>query len=191
MRNWQRLAICAIAGLVIGGGGAVLSVRAGALGSQNMIGPWVTGRDFGTEAASRYTRAVVALRGLLALPATEARYYTAATDDSGAPLDGACRYIVTGGTLPAKWWSLTLYDRAGYLVPNDADIYSVGSAGLPAAEAAKWQVVIAPKTQPGHWLPTARIARFELTLRAYLPADRGVGDFTAAQLPRIAKAGCA
>lgn len=191
MRNWQRLAICAIAGLVIGGGGAVLSVRAGALGSQNMIGPWVTGRDFGTEQASRYTRAVVALRGLLALPATEARYYTAATDDSGAPLDGACRYIVTGGTLPAKWWSLTLYDREGYLVPNEADIYSVGSAGLPAAEGAKWQVVIAPKMQPGHWLPTGRIARFELTLRAYLPADRGAGDFTAAQLPRIAKAGCA
>ena len=191
MRNWQRLAICGIAGLVIGAGGAVLSVRAGAFGAQNSIGPWVTGRDFGTEQASRYTRAVVALRGLLALPATEARYYTAATDDGGAPLDGKCRYTVTGGALPAKWWSLTLYDRAGYLVPNDAGIYSVGSAGLPAAEASKWQVVIAPEAQPGHWLPTGQIARFELTLRAYLPADRGAGDFTTAQLPRIAKAGCA
>lgn len=188
---WQRLAICAIAGVVLGGGGAVLSVRAGALGAQNSIGPWVTGRDFGTAQASRYTRAVVALRGLLALPATEARYYTAATDDRGAPLDGARRYIVTGGPLPAKWWSLTLYDREGYLVPNKPGIYSVGSAGLPAAEAANWRVMIAPSAQSGHWLPTGGIARVELTLRAYLPADHGAGDFTAAQLPRIAKAGCA
>lgn len=191
MRNWQRVAVCTIAGLVIGGGGAVLSVRAGAVGAQNMIGPWATGRDFGTAQASRYTRAVVALRGLLALPAAEARYYTAATDGSGAPLDGACRYIVTGGALPAKWWSLTLYDRTGYLVPNDADIYSVGSAGLPPAETAGWHVTIAPKPVPGHWLPTGGIARFELTLRAYLPADHGAGDFPAAQLPRIVKAGCA
>lgn len=191
MRNWQRLAICAIAGLVIGSGGAVLSVRASALGTQNVIGPWVTGRDFGTEAASRYTRAVVALRGLLALPATEARYYTAATDDSGAPLDGTCRYLVTGGALPAKWWSLTLYDRAGYLVPNDAGIYSIGSAGRAPAETAHWQVTLASGRAPGEWLPTGGIARFELTLRAYLPADGGKGDFTRAQLPRIRKLGCA
>ena len=188
---WQRLAICGIAGVVLGGGGAVVSVRAGALGAQSVIGPWTTGRDFGSAAASRYTRAVVALRGLLALPAAEARYYNAAVDDSGAPLDGACRYVVTGGALPAKWWSLTLYDSAGYLVPNEAGVYSVGSAGLPANEAARWQVVVAPMAQPGHWLPTGRIARFELTLRAYLPTDHGAGDFTAAQLPRIAKAGCA
>lgn len=191
MRNWQRLAICGIAGLVIGSGGAVLSVRAGAIGAQNLIGQWITGRDFGTEAASRYTRAVVALRGLLALPASEARYYTAATDDSGAPLDGKCRYLVTGGALPAKWWSLTLYDRAGYLVPNEAGVHSIGSAGRSPAEAARWQVMIAPKRVAGEWLPTGGIARFELTLRAYLPTDGGAGDFTKAQLPRISKMGCA
>ncbi|MBA4047000.1 MAG: hypothetical protein C0476_00500 [Sphingomonas sp.] len=191
MKNWQRLALCAVAGMAFGVGGAVWSVRAAALGAQTVIGPWTTGSDFGTDKASRYTRAVIALRGLLALPASEARYYNAGTDDSGAPLDGKCRYRLTGGALPAKWWSVTLYDPAGYLVSNAAEIYSIGSAGLPDSEQMAWQVAIGPERVAGHWLPTSGIARFELTLRAYLPTDGGRGNFTAAQLPRLTRMGCA
>lgn len=191
MRNWARLLIGGVLGVVIGSGSAIWSVRAGSLGAQNAIGPWVTGRDFGTAAASDYTRAVVALRGLLALPATEARYYTAGTDNSGQPLRGNCTYRVTGGALPAKWWSITLYDRAGYLVPNPANIYSIGSASLTADETARWTVVISPARQPGRWLPTGTTEPFELTMRAYLPSDRGKGDFTTAQLPTINREQCA
>ncbi|OYY66387.1 DUF1214 domain-containing protein [Sphingomonas sp. 28-62-11] len=191
MKNWARLLIGGVAGVLIGSGAAIWTVRAGSLGAQNAIGPWYTGRDFGSEAASGYTRAVVALRGLLALPASEVRYYTAATDDAGQPLTGNCTYTLTGGALPAKWWSVTLYDRAGYLVPNPAEIYSVGSASLSPAEAARWAVTIAPTKQPGRWLPTGNPAPFELTMRAYLPADRGKGDFTRAQLPQIKRERCA
>lgn len=191
MTNWARLLIGGVAGIVIGSGAAIWSVRSGSLGAQNAIGPWFTGRDFGTASASAHTRALVALRGLLALPASEARYYTAAVDDAGRPLMGNCRYTVSGGALPAKWWSLTLYDRAGYLVPNAANIHAIGSASLPPAEAARWTVAIAPDAQPGRWLPTGGSAPFELTLRAYLPADRGKGDLTRAQLPRIKRERCA
>lgn len=191
MKAGARLLICGAIGLLVGSGSAIWSVRAGALDGGERAGPWYTGRDFGTARANPYVRAVVALRGLLALPASEARYYTAATDDAGQPLDGRCRYRITGGALPTRWWSLTLYDRAGYLVPNAAGIYSLGSASLPAAEASRWTVFAAPDRQPGHWLPTARIARFELTLRAYLPADGGTGNFTAAQLPSITRESCA
>ena len=191
MQPWARFATMGALGVLIGGASAVWSVRAGALGSATSIGPWTTGRDFGTADASAKTRAVVALRGLLALPATEARYYNAAVDDAGRPLEGKCRYRIAGGALPAKWWSLTLYDPAGYLVANDANIYSVGSAALPVTEQAGWTVAAAPDRQPGHWLPTGRPERFELTLRAYLPADRGKGDFSRAQLPSIVREACA
>ena len=191
MKAWVRLLLCGLVGAAIGAGGAVSSVRSASLGMQTMIGPWATGRDFGSAEASPYIRAVVALRGLLALPATEARYYTAITDDTGAPLEGRCSYRVEGGALPARWWSLTLYDPAGYLVENKPNIYSVGSVSLPLPELARWKLAIAPGQQPGHWLPTGGIDRFHLTLRAYLPADRGRTDFTAQQLPRITKGGCA
>ncbi|MBX9797584.1 DUF1214 domain-containing protein [Sphingomonas sp.] len=186
---WRSL-LAVVLGLVLGGGAAAWQVRSGALGNQIQLGPWTTGRDFGSAAASPYTRAVVALRGLLALPAREARYYNAATDSAGAPLNGRCRYRVSGAALPAKWWSLTLYDPAGYLVPNPAGVYAIGSVGLAPAEQTGWQVLIAPRQQAGHWLPSGGLARFELTLRTYLPADGGRGEPAPAALPRIDRLGC-
>lgn len=191
MRPWLRYLTCALVGLAAGAGVAAWQVRAGALGSGEAIGPWVTGKDFGTAQASAGTRAVVALRGLLALPASEARYYTAAVDDGGRPLDGRCRYRLSGGIIPTRWWSVTVYDGAGYLVKNDAGIYSLESVALDPAEQARWTVVVAPDRQPGHWLPTGKIEHFELTLRTYLPADGGRGNLTRTQLPLITREACA
>ena len=190
MKPWARYVICGLAGILLGSGGAVWSVRAGALGASDRIGPWTTGRDFGAARAGAYTRAVVALRGLLALPATEARYYSAAVDDAGRPLEGRCTYAISGSRLSARWWSVTLYDSAGYLVASQPGIYSVGSAGLSSSEQTHWTVIASPDRQAGHWLPTGGIDRFELTLRAYLPEDGGKGNFTRAQLPGIVREAC-
>jgi hypothetical protein len=188
MRMWLRYAICGVAGILVGGLGAVQQIRSGAMASGRPIGPWQTGSDFGTQRASAYTRATVALHGLLALPAHEARYYNAAVDSAGEPLDGKCRYRVSGGTMPARWWSLTLYDPDGYLVANQANRFSV--AGAAVANPAQWQILVAPAEQAGPWLPTGRIDRFELTLRTYLPDDGGVRGMTRDQLPSIVKEGC-
>lgn len=188
MQPWVRYLICGVAGLALGAGAAVQRVRTGALGASTAIGPWTTGKDFGTTGASAFTRAVVSLRGILALPAHEARYYNAAVDSAGQPLDGTCRYRVTGKAIPAKWWSLTLYDHPGYLVANQAGIFSIASAKVP--NPASWTVIVAPSEQAGLWLPTGRIDRFELTLRTYLPDDSGVGNLTRDQLPSIVKEGC-
>ena len=215
----MRTALCylltSVIGIAAGVGLAAQTVRSGALGSNIQIGPWSTGLDFGTADASAKTRAVVALRGLLALPAKEARYYTAATDSAGQPLDGRCRYRVAGGVLPGRWWSLTLYDREGYLVKNPANRFSVQSSdvarytpGVTAddqseraramraifAAEQRWAVAVAPAAPDAaaqaSWLPTGGIERFELTLRIYLPADAGRGNPPAAMLPSITKEGC-
>lgn len=191
MKSWLRYVICALIGLSAGLGVTVWQVRAGALGSGEAIGPWVTGNDFGTAHASAKTRAIVALRGLLALPASEARYYTAGVDDAGQPLDGRCRYRLSGGALPTRWWSITVYDSAGYLVKNGPGIYSLESAALGPDEQARWNLVVAPDRQPGHWVPTGGIGHFELTLRTYLPADGGRGNLARTQLPAITREACA
>jgi len=191
MKPWLRYTLAVALGLAAGLGAAGYTVRSGALGAGVSIGPWRTGADFGTAEASARTRAVVAMAGLLALPAREARYYTATTDDSGAALDGRCRYRVSGGAVPGRWWSLTLYDAAGYLVANEADTFSVPSAALAADERDRWTIGVAPDRQPGHWLPTGGIDAFALTLRAYLPPDGGRGAPPRSALPSIVKAGCA
>ncbi|MES2753226.1 MAG: DUF1214 domain-containing protein [Pseudomonadota bacterium] len=190
-RRWFPYLVLPVVGLLLGFGLAVRTVRAGALSSGERIGAWETGRDFGSADASAKTRAVVALRGLLALPASEARYYSASVDDGGAPLTGNCTYRLTGGVLPAAWWSVTFYDRAGYLVANPANSWSVGSAALSPTEQNRWTILVSPDPQPGRWLPTGGTAEaFVLTLRAYLPADGGKGNFTAAELPTVRKEGC-
>ena len=185
MRSGLRYLLTIVLGAVLGILAAVHTVRAGAFASDVRIGPWQTGRDFGTADASARTRAVVALRGLLALPAKEARYYTAATDDAGQPLDGRCRYRVKGAKLPGQWWSLTLYDKQGYLAGPGP--YSVESAAVREPE---WRIAVAPGHQPNHWLPTGGLDRFDLTLRLYLPTDGGRGDPPRSGLPAITKEGC-
>lgn len=214
MRTALRYAATIVIGAIVGVGAAIHTVRAGALGSTVSIGPWQTGVDVGTADASARTRAVVALRGLLALPAREARYYTASTDTAGQPLDGRCRYRLTGGVLPGRWWSVTLYDREGYLVANPANRHSVESAAVAPARAAPpaagtmdprvmqalfaaeqgWMVSVAPaddlRRARTHWLPTGNVERFELTLRTYLPPDGGKGNPPPAALPVIIKEGC-
>lgn len=195
--------------LVLGLGWAVHTVRAGALGSTVAIGPWHTGHDFGTADASARARATVAPQGLLALPAREARYYTATADDAGRPLDGRCTYAVSGGPLPARWWSLTLYDGAGYLA--GAGPYSIETGALAREAAAHAHdvqppaFVVLPRPAPGEWsipvtprptrlmahaLPTANLEHFQLTLRLYLPTDGGRGDPPRAVLPAIVREGC-
>ena len=104
MGIWRTL-MMGIIGAAAGIGGGFALVRSGTLGNQAPVGPWVTGRSFGSAAADPLTRSVVALRGLLALPAAEARYYTAAHDDGGEPLDGRCHYRLQGIVPAARWWS--------------------------------------------------------------------------------------
>jgi hypothetical protein len=190
IRALLRFLLCGSIGLILGSGGAVLAVRAAGLDGTERIGPWTTGRSYGSAEASRYTRAVIARRGLLALPAAEARYYNAAVDDDGRALDGRCSYAVTGGDPGGAWWSLTLYGRDGFLVANDAGVHSLVSAALPPAEAGAWRVVASPDAAPGRWLPTGGAERFELTLRVYRPQGEGRTNPPRDRLPRIARLGC-
>lgn len=177
-------------GLALGIGLAVWQIRSSGLGNDVRVEPWSTGRDVGTANADMKTRAIVALRGLLALPAREARYFTAATDSAGAPLSGKCRYALSGGLIEARWWSVTLYDRGGWLIANRWNRHSIGSARIPAGAAGDWTVLIGPEEQPGLWIPTGSDGPFELTLRAYRPQGMMARDPARISLPTITRREC-
>ncbi len=185
--TWTGLIVL---GLVLGIGLAVWQIRGSGLGNDVRVGPWSTGRDIGTANADMKTRAVVALRGLLALPAREARYFTAATDSAGAPLSGKCTYALEGGAVEARWWSVTLYDRGGWLIPNPLHRHSIGSARIPAEAASHWTVLIGPAEAPGLWIPTGTDGPFELTLRAYRPRGQMARDPATISLPTITRREC-
>ncbi len=190
MRTLLKWLGVVLAGIALGSGLAIWQIRSSGLGQDIRVGPWTTGSDIGTADADAKTRAIVALRGLLALPKQEARYFTARTDSAGAPLSGKCSYSVSGGAMEARWWSVTLYDREGWLIPNRWNRHSIGSAAMPDG-AIPWQFMISPDERAGAWVPTATEGAFELTLRTYRPRGTLAADPGRVTLPTITKGECA
>lgn len=191
MKAWHRYAIGLVAGCAIGGAAAWVSTdRAfGSGGVRN--GQWSTALNYGTVGADALTRAIVARRGLLALPSTETVYWNASTDSEGRPFDGSCTYQMTGRGLDARWWSVTYYDKRGYLVANPANIWSFSGAAISDAEREGWTVTIAPeKPQTGHWLPSARGQGFDLTLRMYNPGPGFRAAPGTSALPLVQRKSC-
>ncbi|MDR6831886.1 MULTISPECIES: DUF1214 domain-containing protein [unclassified Sphingopyxis] len=191
MKSWHRYTITAVGGLVLGLG-AAWALTSGGLGDGAIRnGPWTTSLGYGTKATDPLTRAMVARSGLLALPAKETVYWSAKTDAAGAPLDGNCRYRLSGQPLDARWWSVTIYDAKGYLVANPANIWSVNGANVALDAKGEWRVVIAPtKPADAAWLPGIKGQALHLTLRMYNPGQAFRADPAAAQLPKIVREGC-
>jgi hypothetical protein len=208
MRLIVGLCMGLLVGLLVGVAAAVLQIRAGVSADRVQNGPWSTHLAQGSAAAPALTRARVALGGLLALPRSEAMYFVATTDSALKPLDGRCRYRIEGPALDADWWSITLYEGAGWLVPNDADRWSV-PGHAPARDArGRWSFEVGPErpqtpavnvSDAGNaewdsgapvWLPTGGVERFDLTLRAYQPGRALQGDPATVALPRIRRVDC-
>jgi hypothetical protein len=145
------------------------------------IGPWVTSRDTGSSDASMRLRAIVALRGLLALTSREAVYFNATVDDEGRALDGGCHYVIVGPAPSARWWSLTVYDLDGYLFPNPDHAYSIGGSSTEEIT-----VRAGPEPIGSRWIATQPGEPFELTLRTYGPEP----DLLSGQMPQIERLAC-
>ena len=180
-------------GLAVGVALAIQQVRQGLSSGGIANGPWHTPENAGTARADIGTRAVVALRGLLALPESEAVYFNAANDSDGRALQGSCSYRVMGGAIPTRWWTLTAYDAEGYLIANPDHRYSVGSSAMTPLEKRNWTVSIGPKpplTDGSRWIATENGAPFELTLRAYHPKPALLADRAHVALPKIVREGC-
>jgi hypothetical protein len=121
-------------------------------------------------------RAFVAMIGLGALPAEEAAYANAQKDGKGKPLGGRFRYRIhfdAGQTPPVDaFWSLTLYDRQGFLVDNAIRRYTVGDRDLLSRNSdGSMDIFIQqdfPITGSANWLPSGQ-GPFEITMRLYMP----------------------
>ncbi len=190
MKSWQRYSLCIALGLVGGVVFTVHQVRSGLAEGAITNGAWTTGKSFGTADADALTRARVALGGLLALPAKEAMYFTARVDGAGKPLDGRCTYLVSGGKLDGRWWSVTLYEGVGWLVHNAANRWSIPAHAADQHENGLWSFTVSPDEQPGAWLPTGGVEAFDLTLRLYHPSAAMLADPAKGLLPTIQRQEC-
>ena len=145
-------------------------------------GPWRASTLAGSPEADLYTRARVALGGLLALNREETMYYVASTDSAGQPLRARCSYRVSGVPPKARWWSVTAYAQDLYLFDNPQRRYSVnGQTAVldtqgrfafvtgPAAPTSTAMSGVAPSADAVHWIPTPGEGGLFFTLRVYNP----------------------
>lgn len=176
-------------GVALGGVSAWAAITVGSQSFMERYGAWSHSRAAGASAADPYTRAVIAREGLLALSAREAVYFSLDRDAEGNELNESCVYDLVGAPLAARWWSVTLYARDGFLVDNNDHAPSVDATRLGLDQS--WSVRIAPvQGNNAHWISSRGAGRgFSLMLRVYNPQR----DFTrsAAALPTLNTVSCA
>lgn len=190
MRLIFKLGLSIAIAIVLGGGSALLSAERIFHSRTIKNGPWRTSLLAGSVLADPYTRAAVAQSGLLALNHSEAVYFLARTDGAGRPLKGACNYVLQGGPLPARWWSITAYGSDYFLIENRKERYSyTGKELLPEGEG-RFVLSVSALRKPEPWLPVGEQGHFSLLLRLYNPAAEVAADPAQADLPSIRREGC-
>jgi hypothetical protein len=155
------------------------------------IGAWTARPRTGTSEIDPYARASIARSGELPVGTGDGVAFTATADDKKRLLDGRCDIVVSGVTPPARFWTLTLYDTKGRLVPNALQRYGFTSQEIVRGADGAFELRIASRSRAGNWLPTGAIERYVLMLRLY---DTPVGVATRTQrdapMPSITTVGC-
>lgn len=155
------------------------------------IGPWTARPRTGTADVDPYSRATIVRNGELPIGTGDGVAFTATADDRKKPLDGRCDIVVSGVTPPARFWTLTLYDRKGHLVANALQRYGFTSQEIVRQSDGSFEIHIAARSRAGNWLPTGGIERYALMFRLY---DTPVGVATRTQrdapMPTISTVGC-
>lgn len=127
-------------------------------------------------------RAIIAQVGLGANLPEDAIYPLNLGDQNGRQLDGANKYVLhfDKSTLPPvdAFWSVTLYDPAGYQVANPLNRFAV-SSWMPfkhdpdGSLSLYFQNENPGKDKEANWLPAPK-GPFNLTMRLYAPKSEAL-----------------
>jgi hypothetical protein len=167
------LVVAAIVGL----GATYLALTRGAAFGALSIGSWTAWPKTGTVDAEPYARATIARIGRLPIAVGDGVSFTVQADEDGKLLDGRCDVVLSGITPVARFWTLTLYNVDGELVTNSVNRYGFTSQEIVRHADGAFEIVVAPRANPGNWLPTGGVERYTLVLRLY---DTAVGVSTKA-----------
>ncbi len=188
--DWALFIVIVLAG---GYGTSWYMVEAGTSLTTQRSGPWVAWTAQARVDADPYTRAHFARRGTLDLNADTATTYVARTDQTGAALDASCVYEVTGEQLDADWWSLTLYDSDGRLIPNAANRYGFTRDTVVISANGRFTISLSRNAHEGNWIPFGNASNFALVLYLLQPDIsllEETDDTEQTGLPEIKKVVC-
>jgi hypothetical protein len=162
-----------------------------------VVDGWLVNNDtMGVYGNFYLKRAIVALIGLGANPPEDAVYPVAVADADGQPLTGDRDYVLhfEPDELPPvhAFWSVTMYDGAGFQVANALDRFALGDRDKLSYNADGSLDLYLQHTSPGaereaNWLPAPR-GTLGITLRLYAPAPEVLdGRWTPPPVRRVAE----
>lgn len=156
-------------GIALGLASAWGALDMGRASFSETYGGWQFNRAAGSQAAGPYTRAIIAITGLLALSSREAVYFNRDRDENGHPLDEACIYELSGHQPDARWWSVTLYAPDNYLAQNNDHAASIDASRIDTSGDGLWSARVSQvRGEALNWLSSRGARRgFSLTLRLY------------------------
>ncbi len=188
--------LSALTFVIAAGAGAFLAhsnISDGVGFSRETVDGWLASGAAGATDADPWTRAVVAKKGLMALNKNETIYFSRATDDRNDRLREECSYILTGKSLRARWWSITLYAGDYYLAQNEDGAHSIDATRVVVeqSDADAYRVLIA-RTADGtsNWLSTRNAGAPNLVLRMYHPDPDIRDNPSGLDLPDIERVDC-
>lgn len=180
-------------GLVLGVVSVGMAIKSVVEDSSIKNGVWLHNPYVGSEEASGYTRAAVAMIGFLGMKREESIYFIARTDDEGDVLSGTCSYVVQGKFTEeqARWWSITAYDAlSSKLIENNQKRYSFNGDNIELNEDGSFTLIVSHVEQAGNWIPVLADKQFDLTLRLYNAPEEVRNHVETLSLPTVFKEGC-
>jgi len=160
---------------VVGLGSTFFALTQGTAFGAFTIGAWTSWPRTGTVNIDPYARATAARSGALPVGSGDGVAFFASVDDSGRALDGRCDVVVAGAAPQARFWTITLYDHDGRLVPNSLKRHGFTSQEMIRRTDGTFEIALAPRARSGIWLPTGGVEHYVLVFRLY---DTPVGVAT-------------
>ncbi len=151
-------------------------------------GSWTGSRDL-PLGKDKLLTAQVTVFALFALPSSEAIYLFARRDEKKEILNSENDYTITGNVnqLKAKYWSMTVYGKDLYLIPNKDDRYSFNNTSLKTDSAGNFTITLSHQKKGENWLPTPDHARFNVVMRIYKGEYNFLQQLETTALPVIKK----
>jgi hypothetical protein len=189
MKTVLHLAFMAALGMALGYGAMVGAM----VYKSNYIGvyngnSWMTAKGIGSREADILLKALIAKIGIFANSKEEAIYFQAFVGDPKVKMNGSRHYRVIGNkSLPAAWWSCTLYDSHNYLFSNPENRYAFADFNLDADPDGAFVIDIAPVRPAGarNWLPSPPGEDIAVTLRIYEPGPEIYDHMETFALPQV------
>ena len=162
------------------------AIRGGESKMGEMVNGWQIARDLGRYGTKYLYRATWTFFGVGGNLVEDAVYPLTLIDSDGQKLTGANKYELhfAKDQIPPvdAFWSITLYDKDSYLVPNAINRYALGDrSGMKSGDDGSLTIYL-QRESPGkdkesNWLPTPKDGAFKLALRLYVPKKQ-VADGT-------------